>query len=66
MRLPPYIIHDIMPQATKPWNLDQAAAPLFWPQSKGGGAAVFVIGAVTIFGAIVLSALANNGTLPMP
>ena len=30
------------------------------------GAAVFVIGAVTIFGAIVLSALANNGTLPMP
>ena len=25
-----------------------------------------VIGAVTIFGAIVLSALANNGTLPMP
>ena len=30
------------------------------------GAAVFVVGAVTIFGAIVLSALANNGTLPMP
>ncbi len=43
MRLPPYIINDIAPQAERPWNLDQVAAPLFWPQSKGGGAVVAVI-----------------------
>lgn len=43
MRLLPYIIHDIAPQAERPWNLDQVAAPLFWPQSKGGGAVVAVI-----------------------
>jgi len=43
MRLPPYIIHDITPQAERPWNLDQVAAPAFWPQSKGGGAVVAVI-----------------------
>jgi major intracellular serine protease len=43
MRLPPYTIHDITPQAERPWNLDQVAAPSFWPQSKGGGAVVAVI-----------------------
>jgi len=43
MRLPPYIIHDITPQAERPWNLDQVAAPAFWPQSKGGGAVVAII-----------------------
>lgn len=43
MRLPPYIIHDITPQAERPWNLDQVAAPAFWPQSKGGRAVVAII-----------------------
>lgn len=43
MRLPPYIIHDIKTQAERPWNIEQVAAPSFWPQSKGGGAVVAII-----------------------
>lgn len=43
MRLPPYEIHDMAPQAERPWNLDQVAAPSFWVQTKGDGAVVAVI-----------------------
>ncbi len=43
MQLPPYEIHDLKPQASRPWNLDQVAAPSFWAQTKGGGAVVAVI-----------------------
>lgn len=43
MRIPKYIIHDITPKAERPWNLDQVSAPLFWPQTKGGGAVVAII-----------------------
>ena len=43
MQLPPYEIHDLKPQAGRPWNLDQVAAPSFWAQTKGGEAVVAVV-----------------------
>jgi major intracellular serine protease len=38
-----YTIKDVAPQAERPWNIDQVAAPSFWEKSRGGGAVVAVI-----------------------
>lgn len=43
MPLFPYEIQNTAPQTTRPWNLEQVNAPLFWPHTKGNGAVVAVV-----------------------